>query len=603
MKSAAAPGEGGVSLRQFGLGAGLILLLTLSAYLPALRAGFIWDDDRYVTENIVLAAPDGLRRVWTLKQTDQYYPLTYTSFWIERKLWGLDPMGYHLVNVLLHALNAVLAWLVLARCGLRGAWLAAAIFALHPVHVETVAWVTERKNLLSVFFYLLALGAYLRFEEGRSRRWYFGAMILFVLALLSKTVACTLPVVLLMLRWRKTSSVGKRDALAMLPFFALGAGFGLMTSWIETHHTGAWGPEFDLSSAQRLLVAGRAFWFYIMKLAWPSELTFNYERWVPDAADPVQWLWVLGVLGLGAGLWRLKGRLRRDAAVGTAFFAVTIFPALGFFKIYPQRYSYVADHFQYLASLGMIAMAAGGFVCWAAGSGTRRVLRPAAVLCAGVVLAGLWTATWRQSHVYHDLETLWVDTLEKNPDSFLAHLNLGAIHSERGDRGKAIFHFREAIRIKPELVEAHNHLGSALVSLGRLDEAKAHFLEAIRFKPDYAGAFNNLGLALAAEGRWSEAVDHYWRALEISPYMAAAYYNLGLAKTSQGRVEEALRSFRRVLRLEPEHADSFRRIGSLLLEQGRTEEAAANFRRALELKPGSAGARAGLNAAFKRRAP
>jgi hypothetical protein len=344
-----------------------IVCLTLLVYAPAISAGFIWDDDHYVTENMTLRSLAGLKQIWLdPKATPQYYPLVHTGFWVEYHLWGLDPKGYHLVNVLLHAANAVLVWLVLKRLGVPGALWAALIFALHPVHVESVAWVTERKNVLSTLFYLSAMLAYWRFwpadgaqPQTGAWRWYGLALLLFVFALLSKTVTCSLPAAILLIRWWKTGRLASRDWLLTAPMFAVGLALALLTVYLEKHHVGAQGEEFTWSYLDRVLIAGRAIWFYAGKLIWPSNLIFIYPRWNIDASVWWQYVFPLAAAGVVLALLVLRNRLGRAPLTAVLFFIGTLTPALGFFDVYPMRYSFVADHFQYLASLGLIVLFAG----------------------------------------------------------------------------------------------------------------------------------------------------------------------------------------------------------------------------------------------------
>ena len=396
------------------------------------RAGFIWDDDSYVTNNTPLRTVDGLRGIWGKPGTTiQYYPLVFTSFWVEYQVWKLQPLGYHLVNVLLHALNAVLLWRVLRRLEIPGAWWAAAIFALHPVGVESVAWITERKNVLSGLFYLLAVLAYLRFrpltagEPARAPDWrlYWLALGLFVCALFSKTVTCSLPAVLLLLVWWKNGRVERRDVLALAPLFVLGAASGFMTTWMEKHSVGASGAEWALSFVQRCLVAGRALWFYTGKLFWPRHLTFIYPRWEIDASVAWQYLFPVAALVVLIALWLLRSRIGRGPLVAVLFFAGTLVPALGFFDVFPFRYSYVADHFQYLACIGLISLAVsmGTAICRRAGTWGRTL----GMVAAAIVMLILGVSTWRQARIYQDLTTLWRDTLMKNPQCWMAHANLG----------------------------------------------------------------------------------------------------------------------------------------------------------------------------------
>jgi hypothetical protein len=353
-----------------------LVVMTLVAYAPALRDGFVWDDDQHVTENPTLTSLAGLQRIW-LDPTalPQYYPMVHTTFWVERHLWGLRPFGYHLVNVLLHLANAFLLWYLLEHLAVRGAWLAAAIFALHPVHVESVAWITERKNVLSGLFYLLAGACFLRFLGllgGVTRRWswYVAGFVLFLCALLSKTVTATLPLALFLVLWWKRDRVRGRDVAPLVPPLAVGVAFGLVTLWIERHHVGAQGDLFTLSPLSRWLLAGRALWFYASKIVWPSRLSFFYPRWPVDPAVGWQYLFPLAAASVVVSLWVARRRIGKAPSAAVAFFAVTLFPALGFFDVYPMRFSWVADHFVYLASAGLIALVAAA-VGWRDGGLAR----------------------------------------------------------------------------------------------------------------------------------------------------------------------------------------------------------------------------------------
>ncbi len=560
--------------------------MTLVAYVPALQGGFIWDDDDYVTENPTLRSLDGLRRIWLEpRSVPQYYPLVHTSYWIEYRLWGLAPFGYHLVNVLLHGLGAVLLWRVLRRLRVPGAWLAAAVFALHPVHVESVAWITERKNVLSGVFYLGAALAYLKWalSEGEAkgarsgRGLYALSLGLFLCALLSKTVAATLPAALLVVLWWKRGRVTLRDALPLVPMLVAGAAAGSLTSWLERHHVGAVGPEWDLTLLERALVAGRALWFYLGKLVWPHPLLFVYPKWKPSTADPEAWALLLSALAALGALFALRGRSGRGPLAAALYFALTLLPALGFFAIYPMRFSWVADHFQYLASIGPIALAIGGAASLSRGG--RVGGRAGAAACAAVLLAfgGL---TWSQARLYRDEETLWRETVLRNPGAWIAHNNLGGILLERGELEAARARFEEAVRLEPRYPEAQNNLGIVLERQGRRDEAVARYRAAIEADPSFADAHNNLGVALASEGRLDEALPHLREAVLIRPWFARARYNLGLALSGRGELEAALHELEEAARLEPGDRDAHLAVGVTASRlaaaralEGRSEEA------------------------------
>jgi tetratricopeptide (TPR) repeat protein len=571
--------------------AGLLILITLTAYIPAMQGGFVWDDDSYVTENPTLKSLHGLRQIWlNPSSTPQYYPLVFSSFWLEYKLWGLNQTGYHVVNVLLHALSALLLWRLLQWFNVPGAWLAAAVFALHPVHVESVAWVTERKNVLSAFFYLGSMFCLFRFfglagekEDKSDLRWYVSGLLLFACALLSKTVTCTLPAAMLLILWWKRGKVRGRELGTLAPFFVLGLAIGLATAWLEQHHVGAVGSEWDLSFVERCLIAGRALWFYVGKLIWPSELIFNYPRWQIDAGVWWQYIYPAGVLFVVLLLWLTRERVGRGPLVGVLFFCGTLFPALGFFDVYPFRYSYVADHFQYLASIGLIALLVGVIASAASRlpEWPRRITRGSGL----IVLVLLGVQTWHQGYVYRDIETLWADTLEKNPVSWMAHNNLGNVLAGQGRFEEAVGHYSEALRLNPDHDKAHYNLGIAFAGQGRFEEAISHYLEALRIKPDSAEVHNNLGVALAGQGKFEEAVGHYSEALRLNPDHAKAHNNLGNVLASQGRFEEAVGHYSEALRLKPDHVEAYYNLGNVLVSQRKFEEAIDHYSAAVRIKP------------------
>ncbi len=583
----------------------LIVVAVLLAYLPVLRhATYIWDDARYVTENQLLLAPDGLARIWfDIGATIQYYPMVFSGFWAEYQLWGLQPFGYHLVNVLLHALSAVLLWLVLRRLAVPGAWLAAGIFALHPLQVESVAWVAERKNVLSGVFYLAALLAYLRAlpatavaataPAATTWRYYFLALVLFALALLSKTVTCSLPAVILLLYWWRCDRLRRVTLLTLLPMFVLGAGMGMVTAWMEKHNVHAVGSEWALSFVERSLIAGRALWFYAGKLLWPGELIFNYSRWEIDPASWWQYLYPLTFILLIALLWVGRQRFGRGPLVAVLIFAGTLFPALGFIDVYPMRYAFVADHFQYLAGIALVtllvAMLTAAAGRWPAlpisTSGSGGIARHRWVIPI-VILLVLGTLTWRQGGAYRDRATLWQDTLQKNPTSFLAHCNLGTLLLNQGEAAAALPHLQEAVRLKPDMHEAHASLGKALVDLGQSDTGKAHYHEALRLKPNMAWAYQGLGQVLLDEGRLDEAITCYRQALELMPDAGEAHYNLANALVRQGTLPEAVTHFYRALEFDPDDAATHNNLGNALAQSEQPAQAIPHYREALRLRPG-----------------
>jgi tetratricopeptide (TPR) repeat protein len=574
----------------------LLILATTIAYQKAWHAGYIWDDDVYVTTNKLLTAPDGLRRIWfSLDSPSQYFPLVYTTFRLEYALWGLDPAGYHWVNILLHVANALLVWRLLRILQVPGAWLAAALFALHPVHVESVAWITERKNVLMGFFFLLSLLCWIAFVDERTtgrRKFYALALVCYALALFSKTTACTLPAAMVLILWLQRKSISWRRLLEIAPFVALGIGMGLVTIWWERYHQGTRGDAFALGWADRMLVASRAVWFYVGKLLWPTHLSFSYPKWPISAADPLNYVWVLATVGAGAAIYFMRRYLGRSVEVAMVFFVATLSPVLGFIMLYTFRFSFVADHYQYLASIGPLALAASG-ITLAIGPPEKRKRFLMPVICAGLLLS-LGALTWRQCAMYANEETLWQKTIAENPDSWMAYTNLGAALLRAGRTDEAITRFKKAVEIHDDYAMAHNNLGNALLRLGRVEESLAHLQKALEINPNYAEAQNNLGNTLVQMSRWEEAAAHYTRALELDPRYAEAHNNIGALFLQLGRVNDSFVHLQKALEIDPDQSDAHSNLGNTLLKMGRIDEAVAHYDRALEINPSNINAQNNL---------
>ena len=384
--------------KSLGLGAALIVLITVVAYIPTMHGGFIWDDDVYVTDNQTLRSLDGLRKIWVEPRTQlRYYPLTYTGFWVEYHVWKLRPLGYHLVNVLVHAANAVLVWVILRRLKIPGAWVAGLVFALHPVNVATVAWITELKNTLSMLFYAGAILLYLRFDEEHRWRWYALSLGAFLLSLLSKSAVVVLPVVLLGCIWWRRGQVRWKDFLHSVPFFVLSLISGWVSVWIEV-----WANREITVRATgflpRLAGAGWAAWFYLYKALLPFGLTMIYPKWEIDASHWVSYVpgvVLAGCLGL---FWWKRQTWGRPLLFGLGYFAVTLFPVLGFFDISFFVNSLVADHWQYYSIVGVIAMAVAGWeLIWRRIGEQGRDWR---AVTGVAVLLGLAAATWGRCKMY-----------------------------------------------------------------------------------------------------------------------------------------------------------------------------------------------------------
>jgi Flp pilus assembly protein TadD len=560
----------------------LLVALTFVAYGPAYGGGFVWDDDYYVSQNELLRAGDGWWRVWVPGSTVQYYPAVFTSFWVEWRLWGDDPTGYHVTNVALHALAALLVWRAGRVIGLPGAGFVAALFALHPVHVESVAWITERKNVLSAVLCLAAALVWWRFEEeregrgaagatregnGTARRTYLFATVLFVLALLAKSVTCSLPAVLILVRLWRRRPVDRRFLTALAPWFAIGLALALHTAHVERVHVGATGEDFAFTLVERLEIATRALVFYAAKLFWPQPLVFVYPRFALGGGF-ASWWPALVVCAVGAASVVVFARGVRGPALALAFFGGTLVPALGFFDVYPMRYSFVADHFQYLASLGVFALvAAGGVRCVR----EPRIQRAA----AGVVLAVLAVLTWRQCGQYADLETLWRTTIARNPAAWMAHGNLAELLGERGANDEALVHVDAALAACTSAAGATDLRANRAFLLGRLGrnaEALAE-LEAVHA----ARGGNELDVAAALErlGRDVEAETWFRRALAAPEPRADAATRFAVHLMRRRRASEAVDVLAPVVSAHPQDLDARLFLADAYAAVGRRADAVA----------------------------
>ena len=568
----------------------ILAVVTILAYQPAWHGGFLWDD----VANIAtpeLRSLDGLRRIWfEPRTTQQYYPLLYSSSWLQERLLGNSPTGYHLVNLLLHIGCAVLVLKIVRFLRIPGAELAAIIFALHPVNVESVAWIAERKNTLSGVFALAATLWYLKFDESRSGRTYALAIGLFLLGLLSKTALVTLPLAWLVILWWKRGAISwRRDVVPSIPFVFLSMAAGLMTWWVEYGNIGYKARSLDFSLVDRWLIAGRAFWFQLSKLLWPSNLMFVYPRWDINPALWWQYLFPIGVLVLLLILWNFR-RWSRAPLAGVLVYILLLFPTLGLLNQYFFIYSFVSDHWQYLACLGIITPCASGIVLLA-GKLTRwqAWLEPGTTL----LLAGvLFVLTSQQSRMYTDIETLYRTTIARNPACWMAQANLGNILYEVNRIPEAMDLFKQASRIKPAI--AHYSLGNALMGKGRTSEAIEEYRRALRINPDYAEAYNNLGSALLLAGRTSEAIDQFEQALRINPGYAEAHNNLGNALVQTGRALEAIDHYKKALRMTPTSASAHNNLGAALAQMGRIPEATEEIKAALRINPNDIDARNNL---------
>ncbi|PTX94326.1 tetratricopeptide repeat protein [Opitutus sp. ER46] len=576
-------------------GLGFVLVLAV-VYQAVWSAGFIWDDESHLTENPCIIGPLGLREVWTSASAN-YFPLVLTHLWVQHAIWGLQPLPYHLASLLLHALSAFLLARVLLRLRVPGAWLGAALWAFHPIAVESVAWISELKNTQSAVFYLLAALAYLRWldatEPGARRRAYALTVLSFAAALLSKPSTVMLPAALLLCAYARDRRTSWRNVAWLLPLFALAALASGWTVWEQKYHSFAAGPEWALTPLQRAAIAGKAVWFYLGKLAWPEPLMFVYPRWQP-AADPLALLPLLGAIALPLALAALRHPVARAAIWAYGYFVLLLFPVLGFFDVYYFRYSFVADHFQYLASMGPLALAGAGIVT--VGRHVAGFGRAAVVVATALVLIMLATLTWRHAWTFSTPTTLWRATQERNPNCWIAESILGNDARDAGRLDDALQMHRHALALDPYAHEAYYNLGLTLVKLGRTEEAIAQYQRALAIKPNFHEAEHNLGVALATAGRPAEAIPHYRQALRFKP-LAESHYMLALSLTLTGAGDEAIAHYQQALQLRPNYRSVHYALGRTYELLERHREAAAEFRAELGLDATSFPARVHLAAA------
>jgi protein O-mannosyl-transferase len=562
-----------------------ILIVAVAAiYYPVWHGGPLWDDDAHLTR-MDLRSVHGLWRIWfDVGATQQYYPVVHSVFWLMHRLWGDQTLPYHLTSIALHATSAFLLFLLLRRLGIPGALLAAAVFAVHPIQVESVAWMTELKNTLSGVLYFAAALAYLRFDRERRAGAYIAALVCFLLALFTKTVTGTLPAALLVVFWWQRGRLeGRRDVRPLLPFFLLALAAGVVTAWFERSLLNASGAEYAFTPLQRVVIAGRALWFYLGKLLWPSNLMFIYPRWTVIALSG-QLVFPIAAFALLTAFWLIRRRTRAPLAAALLFVG-TLFPALGFVNVYPFRYSLVADHFQYLAAAPVFAAIAAALAQAAGRWRSERV--EGALICA--ICIPLAIVSREQSRQYAEATTLYATTLARNPDCWLCHNNLATplLHGTEDEFQRAAAHITEALRLDPGSAEVRNNHGAALQRMGRLHEALAEHQEALRLNPRLLDARYNVAVVYGALGQTEAAEREYREVLRERPDHPAARHNLGTVLLSTGRIEQGVAELRRAAELDPANAQAHDDVGLALQRAGHPDEAIVAHREAIRLAPSS----------------
>ena len=589
-----------------------IIILVCVSYFPSIYGGFIWDDNTFLTDNPIMEKPDTLKRFWMSTEAPDYFPLVSTSLWLQRLLWGLNPMGFHIFNIVLHAFNTVMLWHILCKLRFRYAWVAAAIFGVHPVHVESVAWITEIKNLQSTFFFMLTLICYLNFLYSQKKRWYIFSLLIFLLALLSKTSVVMLPLILLLYHWWSEESLSKTSLLNAVPFFVLSALFSAVTVWFQYNRAGAMGESWSVEYLERVAIAGRAVWFYMGKLILPLDLTFIYPRWSMDPGKASSYVPVTALLSVFIILWNRRRSWGRPLLAGSGYFVINLFPILGFFNIYFMRYSFVTDHWQYLASPGIIVLAVWIVTLLIDDASLTRSfamnntkgsffqMKKYLKVSLGCLLLGiLMFSTFQRAKIFQKNFSIWEDTLKKNPNSWMAHNNIGLHLEEKGKLNEAIEHYKAAIRINPRYAVTYDNLGLILKRKGNPEEAAIHFKEAIRQDPKLWTSYNNLGYVLNALGKHDEAASYFQRALAINPRSIVAHNNLANILDAKGDIEKAKVHYMKALSIDSENAEIHNNLGTLFQAEKKYIKAVKHFQKAIELQPDLKEARKNLTIAME----
>lgn len=523
-----------------------IIAATWFAYWPCLTGGFLWDDNTYIREATFLQSAHGLWQIWFEPlQTPQYHPLVFTSYWFEYQLWGLSTVGYHVVNVALHCVDTLLLWTILRRLHVPGAVLAAGLFALHPVHVESVAWIAERKDVLSALFYALTVLCWLRYLESNRLAPWLLALAFSGLTLSAKSVLCTLPVSLALLSWWKAAPAWRRWSLRLLPMVGFSIAFAALNIWREQLHGN---PPLPYSILERVLLASRALWTHVAALVWPVGLTAVYEPWPVSTTDTLGWIALLASIAVGSVLLAGQRRFGRGPLVAAVFYALTLSPMLGLLDNNFMRFAFVADHFQYIASAALLALAA-------AVASQRSAAMPAEQrnALAAVGLGVLTALSWQQAGVYASAQSFWQDNIAKNPRSWTAYTNLAGALARDGKLQEALEQFRKAVEVKPDHAVAHARIGIMLDGLGDTEGGLRSLQEAQRLDPKREDTENNIGVMLMKLGRIEEAEPHFAAAVRLKPNYPEAWRHWGLAAAKLGKPDEAVLHLEQALRLRPDY--------------------------------------------------
>jgi protein O-mannosyl-transferase len=580
------PEETPITAPRIHIVAGVLLIVgsIFLIYWPAIHGGFVMDDDLLLTDNPLIKAPDGLSRIWLTRESVDYWPVSNSSLWLQWRLWGINPPGYHVINLLLHIADCLLIWLLLAGLAIPGAFLVALLFAVHPVNVESVAWISQHKNLLSLLFFLLSILSFLK-SQGSLNRWYALSLIAFTLAMLSKGSVAILPLALLLIIWWQKERITIQNIYQTAPFFAVAIVFTLVNIWFQTH-----GSETAIRTAtfaQRLAGAGAVPWFYLCKALIPVNLVFVYPQWNIQVSNPLWWLPLVALIAVTILLVRLSGSTKttwaRNLLFAWGFFCIALLPVLGFVDVGYMKYSLVADHYQYIALISVITLfaAAGYYRHSQAPPATKTAFK----ICAAFVVGVLAFLTWRQSQLYANSIRLYEATLQQNPSSWLIQTNLSIDLADADRIDEAISHAQEALRLNPNYPEAHNALGLALFKRNEPDAAMQQYQQALSFQPNFAEAYCNMGAVLAKQGQTAQAIENLRHAIDLKPDLFQAHWYLARALASTDQLPESLDHLQIAAQLHPGFVEAEMNMARILNTMGRSQDSLVHYENARRLKP------------------
>ena len=573
----------------------LLAVLTFIVFSGTIRNGFVWDDDDYIHKNQLLTDPHGLAKIWKSyyapsynpeQNTPQYYPFVFTSFFLEHKLWGFNPAGYHVINLLLHIANVILLLIVLNKLGFKWyiSFITAAIFAIHPTQVESVAWATERKNVLTGLFYFAAFLSFLRFEDSSKIKFYLLSIGLFICALLSKTASVMLPVVLILAAYLRGRPI-KKTIIYSIPFFIISLAAGLVTWLVEHTLVGTKGAEWDFGLLQRFEIATHSFWFYIGKILWPHPISFLYGQWKVNPYSLEGMMPLIGAIVLLAAVLILHKKTGKLPFFCFGYFGFVAAPALGFISFYMMRYTFMADHFIYLGSWSIMLLIVTGSA-WIINHIKSEAPKIFTAIAVTIIALGFCAGlSAEQVKKYKNVQSLWEHTISVSPDAWLAHNNLGVIYAGQGQPQRAIEHYLTTIKLNPKYHLAYNNLGVSYAMTNQSEKAIENYKKALELKPDYTESYYNLAAVYSQMEKNNEAAENFKIVVKDRPKYFSAWYNLAICFSKMNKLSEAAEAYKKAAEISPTHPEVHYNLAVTYQLMNKLDDAVIYFQKALELKP------------------